>query len=84
MGGIFWLLGPLAAFLCVVVGYGSLGLATSEQGSWADYLFWGTMALGTLPAVGQLVWLQVQALRRWLDRRLRNNPHPRLQPAVHT
>jgi hypothetical protein len=78
MGGIFWLLGPLAAFLCVVVGYGSLGLATSEQGSWADYLFWGTMVLGTLPAVGQLVWLQVQALRRWLDQ------HPRFQPAVHT
>lgn len=84
MAGMFWLLGPLAVFVCVVVGYGSLGLATSEQGSWADYLFWSIMALGTLPAVGQLTWLQVQALRRWFDRRLRNNPHSRFQPAVHT
>ena len=75
MRGIFWLLGPLAAFLCVVVGYGSLVLATSEQGSWADYLFWGTMAVGTLPAVAQLIWLQLQALRRWFDR------HPRFLSA---
>ncbi len=83
MGSIFWLLGPLAAFLCVVVGYGALGVGTLQQGSWADYLFWGIMALGTLPAVVQLAGLQVEALRRWLDSHSRNNRQRRFQPAMH-
>ena len=80
---IFWLLGPLAVLLFTVVGYGSLELVGSGQGSWADYLFWGTMALGTLPAVVQLAWVQVDACRCWLYRRLRNSRKRPFPAAMH-
>ena len=43
MGSIFWLLGPLAGIVFVVFGYGFLGVISSDQCSWADYLFWSIM-----------------------------------------
>ncbi len=83
MGSIFWLLGPLAGIVFVVFGYGFLGVISSDQCSWADYLFWSIMGLGTLPAVVHLAWLQIQTFRRWSERHLRSRRHPRFQPALH-
>ena len=83
MGSIFWLLGALAGLVIVVVGYGFLGLITSDQRSWADYLFWSIMGLGTLPAVVQLAWLQVQTFRRRSERHLGSRRHPRFEPKAH-
>lgn len=83
MGSIFWLLGPLAGIVFVVFGYGFLGVISSDQCSWADYLFWSIMGLGTLPAVVQLAWLQLQTFRCRSKRHPRSRRHRRFQPTVH-
>ena len=80
MGALFWLLSPLAGFLILVVGYGSSGAAASEPGSWVDFVFWGMMALGTLPAVGMLLWLQLLGLRQCRDHNIGRKLPRRLRP----
>ena len=83
MGNVFWSLGPLAIFLCAVVGYGCMAMTGPEPGSWVDYLFWSIMGIGTLPAVVLLVGLQLKWLRECLERHVRHNRRRRLQPALH-
>ncbi len=83
MDRFFWLLGPLAILLLLVVGYGSMGIAGSESGCWVDYVFWFIMVLGTLPAVVMLAWLQLRGLWQSRERHVRSSPGHRFHSAAH-
>ena len=79
IGNFFWLLGPLAVLLSLVVGYGTVDTVSARPGSWVDLLFWAMVTLGTLPAVVLLTWLQIQWLRRFHDGRAGRNSRPKLR-----
>jgi len=70
MCNVICLGGLLVAALFAIVVYGPLGLDSSVRVPWVDYVFWGIIALGALPAAAQLTRCHIQAFRSWRRRRV--------------
>ena len=81
MTGFSWVLGPLTVLMLTVVCYGAMGTVDDDTATWADYLFWTMMFLGTLPAAVLLTRLQVRWLWQRLDNQARRDSRTRSRPA---